>query len=176
MTLSTAEATEEKQSPLTTGEDGPYHPRGPEWGSGRWKLTSLLSRSWGGHGISRLKSPSVCLSRHSLSPAVEDWVPQPGAALHHGSVRGRGRAPRPGGWMACPSRPICSRGWSGRKPSPGMNGALFAASLTPLEARPGTTEAVCDRHGNEPRALPLQRPGMLASRKGALAGDPLPRL
>lgn len=80
------------------------------------------------------------------------------------------------GWMACSSQPICSRGWSGRKPSPGMNGALFAASRAPLEARPGTTEAVCDRHGNEPRALPLQRPGMLASRKGALAGDPLPRL
>lgn len=28
VTLSAAEATEEKQSPLTTGEDGPYHPRG----------------------------------------------------------------------------------------------------------------------------------------------------
>lgn len=80
------------------------------------------------------------------------------------------------GWMACPSQPICGHGWSGRKPSPGMNGALFAASRAPLAARPGTTEAVCDRHGNEPRALPSQRPGMLASRKGALAGDPLPRL
>lgn len=79
-------------------------------------------------------------------------------------------------WMACPSQPICGRGWSGRKPSPGMNGALFAASRAPLAARLGTTEAVCDRHGNEPRALPSQRPGMLASRKGALAGDPLPRL
>lgn len=79
-------------------------------------------------------------------------------------------------WMACPSQPICGRGWSGRKPSPGMNGALFAASRVPLAARPGTTEAVCDRHGNEPRALPSQRPGMLASRKGALAEDPLPRL
>lgn len=42
------------------------------------------------------------------------------------------------GWMACPSQPICGRGWSGRKPSSGMNGALFAASRAPQ--RPGQAQ------------------------------------